>query len=56
MTHAEDPWILARGGIAADVASTNQIEKNWMKELINTSQAKALAYRFKLSPQIFLNS
>ena len=32
MTHAEDPWILARGGIAHDVASTNQIEKNWMKE------------------------
>jgi HTH-type transcriptional regulator / antitoxin HigA len=25
-------------------------------ELINTSQAKALAERFKLSPQIFLNS
>jgi uncharacterized phage-associated protein len=32
MTHAEDPWILARGGIAADVASTNPIEKTWMKE------------------------
>jgi HTH-type transcriptional regulator / antitoxin HigA len=26
------------------------------RELINTSQAKALAERFKLSPQIFLNS
>jgi HTH-type transcriptional regulator / antitoxin HigA len=26
------------------------------QELINTSQAKALADRFKLSPQIFLNS
>jgi HTH-type transcriptional regulator / antitoxin HigA len=26
------------------------------QELINTSQAKALAARFKLSPQIFLNS
>jgi hypothetical protein len=26
------------------------------QEIINTSQAKALADRFKLSPQIFLNS
>jgi uncharacterized phage-associated protein len=32
MTHAEDPWILARGGIAADAVSTKQIEKTWMKE------------------------
>ncbi len=32
MTHSEAPWILARGGIAADVAATNQIEKTWMKE------------------------
>jgi uncharacterized phage-associated protein len=32
MTHAEDPWHLARGSIAADVVSTAQIDKTWMKE------------------------
>ena len=32
MTHAEDPWLIARKGIAADIPSNKIIEKEWMKE------------------------
>lgn len=32
MTHAEDPWNLARGGLPADAPSNEIIEKKWMKE------------------------
>ncbi|WP_415354634.1 Panacea domain-containing protein [Leptolyngbya sp. FACHB-1624] len=32
MTHVEEPWLRARGGIPMDVPSNAIIEKNWMKE------------------------
>lgn len=32
MTHTEAPWNMARGGLPADVASTAQIDKTWLKE------------------------
>jgi uncharacterized phage-associated protein len=32
MTHAEDPWIRARGNILPDAPSTEIIQKEWMKE------------------------
>jgi uncharacterized phage-associated protein len=32
MTHAEDPWNLARGNLAPDAPSNEVIKKEWMKE------------------------
>lgn len=32
MTHAEDPWNLARGQLSPDEPSTKVIKKEWMKE------------------------
>ena len=36
MTHAEDPWIRARGGAAPDELSSNIIQKSWIKEYFST--------------------
>lgn len=32
MTHAEDPWIRARGNLEPDQSSSNIIKKEWMQE------------------------
>lgn len=32
ITHSEDPWLMARGGIAPDVSSHAVIKKDWMRE------------------------
>ena len=36
VTHSEDPWLMARDGIAPDVSSHAVIMKDWMREYYST--------------------